>query len=360
MIGRLLVLAAVAVALPACSGDLPDQTTNIPPTITSEPFLTVAAGEQISFTPSFDDPDGPDTVVTYSNLPSWLSVDGDSLYGVRPAGWRGGEITVVVSDGIAADTLTLGIRLLPCIVVYGDTRTGHDAHRQVVEQIIAHNPTTVFHVGDLVADGRIASQWDTFNSITRQMRSIAEFYPAVGNHEYMSPLYFEQFILPGNEQWYSVNRDYVHFIVLNTCVATDSASDQFLWLKDDLENVADSIRFIAAVFHHPPYSTGPHVEDEVHLRETFVPLFEEYGVDIVFTGHDHDYERSYCGGIYYIVTGGGGAPLRDQARSHPCSQLFLKTYHFCRLLVVRDRLMVRINDAEGVLIDKFDLLRQPE
>ncbi|MCK4236104.1 MAG: metallophosphoesterase [Candidatus Krumholzibacteria bacterium] len=51
-------------------------------------------------------------------------------------------------------------------------------------------------------------------------------------------------------------------------------------------------RFIAAIFHHPPISTGPHTEDEMGLRKTIVPLFERYGVDVVFNGHDHIYERS--------------------------------------------------------------------
>ncbi len=96
------------------------------------------------------------------------------------------------------------------------------------------------------------------------------------------------------------------------------------------------------------------------LRQTFVPLFEQYSVDIVFNGHDHDYERSYCGGIYYFVAGGGGAPLRNQAREHPCSELFLKKYHYCKLSSINDSLIINVFDNNSFLIDRFALIVVPK
>jgi hypothetical protein len=124
--------------------------------------------------------------------------------------------------------------------------------------------------------------------------------------------------------------------------------------------VADSIKFIVVVLHHPPYSTGPHTEDEAGLRETVVPLFERYGVDMVFAGHDHSYERSFCGGRYYIVTGGGGAPLHDQLRQHPCSQIYLKKYEFCRLTRVGGELRVKVYDSDLNLIDQIEINRSEQ
>jgi 3',5'-cyclic AMP phosphodiesterase CpdA len=245
------------------------------------------------------------------------------------------------------------------MIAYGDTRTGHSVHQSIVDSMMTFNPGVVFHSGDLVNNGNIAAEWDIFNNITRRMRSHAEFFPALGNHEHQSPLYFENFDLPNNEQWYSVDRYNTHFIILNSCVAVGDTSEQYRWLQEDLAAVDDSIKFIAAVFHHPPYSTGQHTEDEMGLRDSWVPLFEQYGVDVVFNGHDHDYERSYCGGIYYIVTGGGGAPLRDQAREHPCSQLFIKTYHFCKLVIVGEVMYVKVYDAGKNVIDEFKVVSEP-
>ncbi|UCC45332.1 MAG: metallophosphoesterase [Candidatus Zixiibacteriota bacterium] len=343
--------------LDGCSDRSPLEDKNTAPRITSASLVEAAADIPFCYTAEVSDPDGPAPVVQFLDYPQWLTAEHDSLTGTPPVGAVDTSFTVVASDGDLADTLAVTIQVNPTLVVYGDTRTGHTAHQQVVDQIRAVKPATVFHVGDLVNNGLDQSDWDTFNIITADMRAESEFFPALGNHEYQSPLYFNIFELPGNEQWYSVTRSYIHFIILNTCVDISPGSDQYQWLASELASIADTVRFVAAVFHHPPYSTGVHAEDELGLREKIVPLFEQHGVDIVFTGHDHDYERSFCGGIYYIVTGGGGAPLRAQARSHPCSQLFLQEYHFCRLSIVGDSLRVRVCDQASVPLDDFSLSR---
>ncbi|SYZ72299.1 hypothetical protein TRIP_C20414 [Candidatus Zixiibacteriota bacterium] len=292
----------------------------------------------------------------FESFPSWLTADHDSLFGIPGIGAADSSFVLIVSDGTTADTQHVAIQMMRPIVVYGDTRTGHDQHRQLVNLITNIRPLSVFHVGDLVADGNIPSDWDTLNAIIGNLRTLTEYYPALGNHEHQSPLFFANFDLPHNEEWYSVNRNHIHWIILNTCVAIAPGSEQYRWLEQDLASVPDSIKFIVPVFHHPPYSTGPHTEDEMGLRNTLVPLFQQYSkIGIVFIGHDHDYERSYCGGIYYIVTGGGGAPLRDQARTHPCSQLFLKTYEFCKVQVVDRTMYLKVFDINNNIIDRLDL-----
>jgi len=330
-------------------------TANDRPDIISSELVEATGGIYFKYVVQFVDPDGPAAIINYSDYPGWLTSDADSLYGTPPDGLSDTGFIVSVSDGLLEDSLVVTIKIIPCLLVYGDTRTNHNIHQQIVDLILPHQPSTVFHSGDLVNNGNLSSDWDIFNTITSQLRLMSEFYPALGNHEYQSRLYFDNFDLPNNEQWYSVERNHIHFIILNSCVATYIGSEQYQWLEADLASVPDSVKFIAAIFHHPPYSTGPHTEDELDLRQTFVPLFEQYGVDIAFNGHDHDYERSYCGGIYYIVTGGGGAPLRDQARTHPCSQLFIKTYHFCKLSSIGDSLIVKVYDNSSQLIDQFTL-----
>jgi 3',5'-cyclic AMP phosphodiesterase CpdA len=73
-----------------------------------------------------------------------------------------------------------------------------------------------------------------------------------------------------------------------------------------------------AFFHHPPWSSGEH-GSQLAVRREFGPLFERYGVDLVLTGHDHNYERSKpmrgsevasapTQGVSYLVVGSGGAP----------------------------------------------------
>ncbi len=248
------------------------------------------------------------------------------------------------------------------IVVYGDSRSGHSEHRQVAALIKSVQPAAVFHTGDLVYNGSNQGNWDIFHDITDELLASAPFYPAVGNHENPnnpSTLYFDQFTLPGNERWYSVDVDGIRFIVLDTVSSlANTSSAQYQWLESELQSVSAQDT-VAVVFHYSPYSTGKHSEDEKNLRQSIVPLFERHDVDVVFTGHDHNYERSEVNGITYVVTGGGGAPLRDQdpARvgSYRSSLLYVKAYHFCVIYRSGGKVMVDVWSKDAELIDQFEV-----
>lgn len=350
----LFIVLILIVSLGGCSSY-----TNEPPQITSTGQTEATGGIFYSYRVTFTDPDTVDDTVMFANYPTWLRPASDSIYGTPPDGPGDTSFQAIVYDGNAADTIAVSIRMIPSMVVYGDSRTGHDVHQLIVDSLMTVKPSAVFHTGDLVNDGRLAGDWAIFNDITADMRANTEFFPSLGNHEHQSQLYFDNFELPNNEQWYSVDRNYVHFICLNSCIETDTASEQYQWLQNDLAGISDTIRFVVAYFHHPPYSTGPHTEDEMGLRETWIPLFDQYSVDIVFNGHDHHYERSYCGGRFYIVSGGGGAPMRDQARQDPCSQLYLKKYHYCKLSVVDNRMIVKVFSIDEGQLDEFVIDKTP-
>jgi predicted phosphodiesterase len=241
------------------------------------------------------------------------------------------------------------------IVIYGDSRTYHDDHRAVINAIERVNPKAVFHTGDLVGDGRIEADWDTFFVITERLLEKAAFYPALGNHEHDSPYYYERFDLPGNEQWYSVLIDGIKIIVLNSCTDSDKKSEQYKWLENELKNTGPEAKFKVALFHHPPYSSGPHDEDEKGLRKTWVPLFKKHGVDIVFNGHDHIYERSRVKGVYYVIAAGGGAPLYDIEKDNLYSQIALKKHNFCRLDIRDGKLIVETLDTQLNRLDYFEI-----
>lgn len=242
------------------------------------------------------------------------------------------------------------------IVVYGDTRTNHSVHQAIVDRILLRKPDVVFHTGDLVTNGRKEKQWKTFNEITENLCKLCEFFPALGNHENNAKLYFDNFELPNNEIWYSIEINNIHFIVLDSNTSLQIDSEQYNWLENDLKNIdRDKIKFVAAIFHHPPFSTGISAEDEKHLRKSIIPLFEKYYVDIVFNGHDHCYERCFYNGIYYIVTGGGGAPLYWKSRRRDYSQLFIKKYHYCELYIENDKLIMNVFDINLNIIDNIEI-----
>jgi len=241
------------------------------------------------------------------------------------------------------------------IVVYGDSRSGHATHEIIVDLIGSTDPIAVFHTGDLVDEGLDRTEWDHFNEIASELIENTEFYPARGNHDLPLDTFLDNFVLPNNERWYSIELAGIHFIVLDSNYDTGEYSLQYRWLEAELKSMQNKTDFIAVVMHHPPFSTGTNIQDEKGLRHTLVPLFKAYGVDIVFSGHFHGYERLMADGIYYVVTGGGGAPLYDQVRTSTYSQVFMKAYNFCTVTIEDGQLKTSVFNTESRLIDQFVL-----
>lgn len=237
--------------------------------------------------------------------------------------------------------------------VYGDSRTGNDIHREIVGQIVALNPKFVFHTGDMVSDGNSQADWDTFKETTQPIFS--KLYPALGNHEGNSELYFETFNLPNNERWYSVQSDFVYFIILDSNIPLDAGSEQMTWLNAELTKAQASHKFIAAVFHHPPFSSADHGQDAdvLKLQTDLVPILEANHLNLAFNGHDHDYERSYKDGIYYLTAGGGGAPLYKQKFANRYSQKFVSDYDYAKMIATADKLQINVYNASGAELDNL-------
>jgi acid phosphatase type 7 len=246
-----------------------------------------------------------------------------------------------------------------CITVYGDTRSDHEAHRRVVSRIMADKPSVVFHTGDMVSRGGSARDWKYFNEISSGLRATAEFFPVHGNHEDHAPLYFQNFKLDPRNIWYSVDRWGVHFVVLDSESPLWEGSSQGKWLEEDLSR--STAPYVAVVLHRPVYGTGPHaVHDTKVLAPILAPIFKKHGVGVVFSGHDHVYERSEVDGIIYIVTGGGGAPLYPKRKgSSPYSKVFVPKHNFVDLSLNSDGLLGEAFGDDGALLDSFVVKPRP-
>lgn len=261
------------------------------------------------------------------------------------------------TDYIADGTLNQKVDDRP-IVIYGDTRTNHDIHESVLESITKVNPKAVFHTGDMLRGGMgIEDQWNRFREITKAFRDKNEFYPVIGNHEHSTiEYYFETFDFLNEARWYSVDVNNIHFVIMDTNSDISIDSEQYNWLLQDLLSRSEEISFTVALFHHPPFTTGPHPDDEKGLRETIVPMLSQYNVNIVFSGHNHSYEKSMYGDIYYIVAAGGGAPLYEQIRQSNYSILYLMEFHFCKISIDNDGdLVVDVLNREQELIDQITI-----
>jgi hypothetical protein len=111
----------------------------------------------------------------------------------------------------------------------------------------------------------------------------------------------------GTEQYYSFDHGNIHFVSLDSQLSArdnDQRAAMRSWLIDDLSS--NNSDWTIVIFHHPPYSKGANHDSDVpedklngvdipqrDMREEFVAVFDDYGVDLVYNGHSHSYERSY-------------------------------------------------------------------
>jgi len=191
------------------------------------------------------------------------------------------------------------------------------------------------------------------------------FFPVLGNHDWDAPgerckPYLEYFTLPGNERYYEFVWGPVHFFMLdNDGREPDGArpgGKQHQWFIKASEASTSPIQVVVA--HHPPYSSGEHGAIKGADWD-----FEKHGVELMFAGHDHNYERIQQDGITYIVNGAGGGNLRRMHKEGQVegSEIFYHTKHGAQLVEVKPvegkpgtwELTSKFIDVEGAEIDTF-------
>ena len=205
-------------------------------------------------------------------------------------------------------------------VVYGDTRTRHDVHCQVIGAVLKQSsPDFVVQTGDLVANGADTSLWPIFFDIERELLRKAAYFPVLGNHERNDRNFYEFFDLPSATPYYSFNWGSCHFIMLDSDIGNVSKSEparqafwneQVRWLEEDLQK-SQSAAFRFVVAHHPPMTAVAHRQGDNPHMIALMPLLEKYKVTAGLFGHDHNYQHYLHNGVHYFITGGGGAPLYD-------------------------------------------------
>ena len=291
----------------------------------------------------------------------------------------------IVADDLDSDERTF--HTLPTapqayrFLVLGDVRTNPDIWHRVSQRIQENEPEALFIVGtgDYPADGRQYAQWMAqFFDPARDMLARLPFWPAIGNHErtrqYVSAPpsdeviaeeeshYFSLFDLPGNERWYRVNYQYMTLLVLDSNSKMEPGHEQYEWVREQLRSPRK--RFTLAAFHHDPVTSGPHGRRGAdgtfnewpldQARRFLMPLFEMYGVDLVLNGHDHIYERSQVSGVYYVVTGGGGAPLYGiNSSENPFQQVAHAAHHYTAIDVTPASLTLTAIGIDGDILDWF-------
>jgi acid phosphatase type 7 len=248
-------------------------------------------------------------------------------------------------------------------IAFGDSGDGSAEQHAVRDQMFTVPFDLVLHTGDLAyEDGRSGELEQNFFGVYSSL--IAEFpvFPVAGNHDYATQdaLPFRQaFMLPengapkGTERWYSFDWGNVHFVGLDT-EKTDAT--QAAWLDRDLSATDQPWKIVFA--HEPPFSSGEHGSDPAFVAH-FAPVIQKHGVQLVLSGHDHDYERTRpLAGTTYVVTGGGGRGTRSVGTSS-FTAFSEDVLHFVQVEVGKDSLTLHAIDGTGVEFDSARIPREP-
>ena len=199
--------------------------------------------------------------------------------------------------------------------VLGDTGTGERAQYDVAAQIWKSHAVFPYEFVILVGDNMYGSErpQDFSRKFELPYKPLLDakiqFYASLGNHDDPNQVFYKFFNMNG-ERYYTFKKDKlgnpgVRFFALDS---NYMSRDQIEWLEKEL--AASGSDWKIAFFHHPLYSSGGRHGSEVDLRQQLEPLFLKHGVNVVFAGHEHFYERlKPQKGIYYF-TAGGSAKLR--------------------------------------------------
>jgi tartrate-resistant acid phosphatase type 5 len=189
------------------------------------------------------------------------------------------------------------------------------------------------------------------------------FWPSLGNHDYSdacgnrSLAYLAYFNLPGNERYYDVRLGAVHFFVVNSDNrepnGISASSRQAQWFKRRIQ--ASGAPWQVVVMHHPPYSSGEHGSTAA-VRWPF----EQWGVDAVLNGHDHNYERILRDDnrdgrkLPYFISGLGGRG-KDPIPGNVEGSAFRYSAEFGALFLnaSQQQLKFEFRNIRGTVVDSY-------
>ena len=186
--------------------------------------------------------------------------------------------------------------------VVGDTQGNPKISGLIAEMAWGQRPNFLLHAGDLVDTGTNDSHWteEFFPSLSPLIQHVP-FFPVLGNHEQNAKNYFDYVSLPAPEYYYTFNYGNTQFFMIDSNRNVDPSSEQFLWLDRQLSASKATWKFVC--HHHPPYSsdendygnlwkTNKSTRGDLRVRK-LVTLYEKHGVDFVWNGHIHSYERTW-------------------------------------------------------------------
>lgn len=244
------------------------------------------------------------------------------------------------------------------ICIWSDNQTQHRQHFAVTHAMARESCDIAISSGDVCSDGSDYTRWqrEYFCPAKEALRYMPSFV-AIGNHEGDAHWFYDYVVQPGNEHYFAFSWGPARIIIMDTNYPYLPLTPQYIWLFDELTSTEYATATWRFVFHHhPPYCEGwdsPEYNGEANVRTYLVPLYEEYDVTAVISGHAHDYERGYKNGVLYFVTGGGGGYLDSWRQDWEYITVYMNIHQYMTIDVSPSRLFIACHDTTGLIVDSL-------
>jgi predicted phosphodiesterase len=243
--------------------------------------------------------------------------------------------------------------------IIGDSGTGSSSQYKVAEKLIAARAKFPYELVLMLGDNLYSGSGpkDYKKKFEEPYKTLLDsglkFYAALGNHDNTDERNYRPFNMGGQRYYTFKPKNGVRIFALDSNYMDQP---QLQWLEKELTASGSDWKIV--FFHHPLYSSGMHGSD-IQLRAQLEPLFLKHGVDVVFSGHEHFYERiKPQKGIYYF-TSGGAAKLRegDVNKTNLTAKSFDTGYHFMVIELTKDALHFQAISDQGKTVDSGTLPR---
>jgi len=239
------------------------------------------------------------------------------------------------------------------LLVIGDFGSGGSAEYDVADAMRAwtqtHDVAAVLTTGDNLYTSDVDKAWETpFGWIAEAGIPV---WITWGNHDNQRPK-AENSTFGDPPRWSA--HTWGDVTVLSIDSTDVGSSDQQQWI--DAELGASKTPVIVAE-HYPAFSCSYHGDSKA-VRSNWAPLFEQAGVTMVLSGHEHNYQRFEVGGVEYVVSGGGGAglyALKDCTKGHPARIAGEAIHHFLAISQTPNGLTVQVVASDGSIVDTFEV-----
>ncbi len=250
---------------------------------------------------------------------------------------------------------------------YGDTRTNGSIHNGLAAQVnAAYAADPAFqslnlNVGDWVSsdsESAWTAEWfvSSYTALRKQDANLADI-GVRGNHEGAATYWKRYWPEPFNSGGLYWSFDYgpMHVTLIDQYTSYSAGSAEYNWIKNDL--AASTKTWKMVVLHEPGWSAGGGHGDNTTVQTDLQPLFQQYGVAIVFGGHNHYYARASVNGVTHLTVGGGGAPLYTPSSTYPNIVKTYQGYSFGEFSINGNVLTANIVNSSGAVVDSFSITK---